>query len=87
MNLCSDVLDLVVAFGQSVLPVVKVQKHVMFLLLAYKQRVFAPRCHQRLDLLHIVLGLLHSGLQVDYLISRLLNVLPHIWNNETKNYF
>ena len=76
MDLVSDPLYLVVPLVESFLPVRQVEQCVVLLLLACEQWCLAPGGHEFLDLFHIVLGLLDAGLEVNHLVTGLLDVVP-----------
>ena len=58
--LLSGLCDLVVPFLEAVGAIVQVEQGLVLTLLPLEQRIAAPRGHDLLDLLHIVLSVLHS---------------------------
>lgn len=80
MDLLPNTLDLVVALVESVFSVREVEECVVLFLLPCEERGLAPRGHEFLQLLHVVLGLLDAGLQINHLVSGALDVLPDAWS-------
>lgn len=77
VNLCSNVLDLIVSFVDAIVPVVEAE-HVVGLafFLPLKQRQLVPRLHEFCDGLDVVFSFLDSLLQVVDHVTRLVDIFP-----------
>ena len=69
MYLLSGLCDLVVPFLKAVGAIIQIEQGLVLALLALEQRTVAPRRHDLLDLLHVVLRVLHSFLQIVNFVS------------------
>ena len=67
--LLSGLCDLVVSFLEAVGAIIQVEQGLVLTLLPLEQRTVAPRGHDLLDLLHVVLRVLHSFLQIVNFVS------------------
>ena len=67
--LLSGLRDLVVPFLEAVCAIIQVEQSLVLTLLPLEQRTVAPSRHDLLDLLHVVLRVLHSFLQIVNFVS------------------